>query len=239
MLSACIFGVLLTYPGSAVAEAIDSTLLRRTVGGVAMGLTAIGIIRSPLGQRSGAHLNPAVTTAFWLVGKVRTVDALGYIASQFIGAVAGMYVADVILGMPLRHAAVEYVVTRPGVDGTNVALFAEALISFVMMAAVLFVSNTRSLSRYTPYVAGILIAIFITFESPYSGMSMNPARTLGSAVVALNWTALWVYFVAPVPAMAIAAVAYRSRAGNRRVYCAKLDHHNKQRCIFNCRFGDM
>jgi aquaporin Z len=204
-----------------------------------MGLTAISIITSPLGQRSGAHINPAVTTAFWLLGKVRTPDAIAYIVAQFTGGIAGVFLADLILGMPLRHAAVNYVLTVPGVHGPNAALVAEAAISFLMMTTVLVVSNTRAVSRFTPIAAGLLVATFITFESPLSGMSMNPARSLGSAAIASDWTALWVYFAAPIPAMALAAVLYRRFAGSRNVFCAKLDHHNNKRCIFNCRFGEM
>src|SRR5436309_52490 len=79
MLSACIFGVLLGHPGSIVNQAIEDPFLRRALAGIAMGLTAICIIRSPLGRRSGAHINPAVTTSSWLLGKVRTPDAIGYV----------------------------------------------------------------------------------------------------------------------------------------------------------------
>ena len=125
MLSACIFGVLLNHPGSSVNQTIENPLLRRVLGGVAMGLTAICIFRSPFGQRSGAHINPAVTTSFWLLGKIRTPDAIGYVVSQFAGAVAGVIVADLILGMPLRHAAVNYSVTLRWTGGPWVALAAE------------------------------------------------------------------------------------------------------------------
>lgn len=66
-------------------------------------------------------------------------------------------------------------------------------------------------------------------------MSMNPARTFGSAAVASFWTGIWIYFTAPVLAMQLAAELYvRSR---RIVFCAKFHHHNSSRCIFNCRFN--
>jgi aquaporin Z len=239
MLSACLFGVLLGHPSSIVNQVIEDGFLRRTLAGIAMGLTAICIIRSPIGQRSGAHMNPAVTIAYWWLGKIRTPDAVGYVVAQFAGGVAGVYLGDLILGTPLRHAAVNYVVTVPGSAGPLMAFEAEALISFLMMSTVLLVSNSRSLSRLTPIFAGLLVATFITFESPLSGMSMNPARTVGSAAAASDWTALWVYFAAPIPAMALAAVLYKALLGTRQVFCAKLDHNNDKRCIFNCRFGDM
>ena len=102
------------------------------------------------------------------------------------------------------------------------------------MLTVLTVSNTPKLARWTGVFAGALVASYITFEAPLSGMSMNPAPTLGSAVAASLWTGLWVYFTAPVLAMLLAAEVH-VRSG-RAVYCAKLHHHNGARCIFNCDF---
>ncbi len=122
-------------------------------------------------------------------------------------------------------------------QGTGVAFAAEFAISFVLMLTVLNVSDRPRLSRYTPFFAAMLVATFITFEAPFSGMSMNPARTFGSAFVGQIWTALWIYFTAPVLAMLCAAFVYR-RTG-RVVYCAKLHHHNGARCIFNCAFRQL
>jgi aquaporin Z len=239
MFSACVFGVLLQHPASTINHAIESPVLRRAAMGLAMGLTAVTIIRSSLGQRSGAHMNPAVTLSFLMLGKVRGIDAVCYVVSQFIGGIIGVAVADFLIGLPLRHMAVNYVVTQPGTTGLAVAFIAEVLISFFMMGIILATSNHRVLSRSTPLAAGFLIANFITWESPYSGMSMNPARTFGSAFSASDWTAIWVYFTAPVIAMLAAAWVYRQVRGNANIYCAKLHHHNNKRCIFFCRYGAM
>ncbi len=111
------------------------------------------------------------------------------------------------------------------------------VIAFILMTTVLLVSNTPSLARFTGIFAGCLVATYITFEAPLSGMSMNPARTFGSAFVGHLWTALWIYFLAPVLAMQLAATVYLW--GKRPVYCAKFHHHNTQRCIFNCRFAEL
>ena len=77
MLSACAFGVLLT-------NVIADDFVRRAAGGIAMGLTAIAIICSPFGKRSGAHMNPSVTLAFWSLGKIANWDAVFYIAARLI-----------------------------------------------------------------------------------------------------------------------------------------------------------
>lgn len=239
MFSACAFTVLLEHPGSPMNQAIDSALLRRALMGLAMGATAIAIITSPFGQRSGAHMNPAVTLTFLSLGKIAWRDALFYVAAQFTGGIAGVILAEQLIGFPLGHSAVNYAITKPGPDGVLRAFAAETLISGLLMTAVLILSNHRRMARYTPYAAGSLVALYITFEAPLSGMSMNPARTLGSAVSANSYPALWVYFTAPVLAMVAAGCLYRFFNGARAVYCAKLDHNNNQRCIFRCRHHEM
>lgn len=102
------------------------------------------------------------------------------------------------------------------------------------MLMVLLVSNSPSRGRYTGLFAGVLIATYITLEAPLSGMSMNPARTLASALPAQNWEAMWVYFTAPLVGMLLAAEAFVRWMGDRAVRCAKLDHHSHKRCIFRC-----
>jgi aquaporin Z len=105
------------------------------------------------------------------------------------------------------------------------------------MSVVLTVSNTKRLGRWTGIFAGALVAIYITIESPISGMSMNPARTFGSAVGAQIWMSLWIYFVAPPTGMLLAAEVYRRLYVGAAISCAKLHHHNNQRCIFRCNFA--
>ena len=202
-----------------------------------MGGTAIALVFSPLGKRSGAHFNPAVTLTFWRLGKIKNWDALFYILAQFIGGIAGVFLVSLFARMALSHPAVNYVATLPGSRGVGVAFLAEFVIAFILMSVVLRVSNTPHLARFTGLFAGALVAIYITFEAPLSGMSMNPARTFGSAFAGHLWTGLWIYFIAPVLAMQLAASLYLRRDGI--VCCAKLHHHNSYRCIFNCRFRDL
>jgi aquaporin Z len=240
MISACIFTVLLEHPNSPVHQALQALpVVRRVLMGIVMGCTAIGIIRSAWGQRSGAHMNPAITLSYLSLGKVAPADALFYIVCQFVGGISGVLLAGALIGMPLQDTAVNYAVTVPGPKGAAVAFAAEFVISLLMMTMVLWTSNSRRLARYTPYFAGALVASFIALEAPFSGMSMNPARTLASAFSADEWSALWIYFTAPPAAMLLATFLYRLIRGADRVFCAKFDHLNRQRCIFNCRFGDL
>ena len=184
MLSACLFVTLLEHPSSPLRQTVTDPFLRRIPVGLAMGLTAVGLIYSPWGQRSGAHLNPSVTLTFWRLGKVTSWDAFFYVTAQFVGAIVGVGVAATMLDAWLAHPAVIYAATVPGVGGVGVAFVAEFLISFLLMTVVLTVSNRPGLNRFTGLCAGALVASYIVFEAPLSGMSMNAARTVGSAVYA-------------------------------------------------------
>ena len=237
MVSACAFGILFEYPGSRVHQALPDPFLRRVLIGLAMGGTAVALIFSPMGKRSGAHMNPAITLTFLRLGKAVPWDAFFYGAAQFAGGVAGVLLVSAVTREMLSHPAVNYVATLPGPLGVRAAFLAEVLISFLLMIVILLVSNTRTLNRYTGLFAGLLVAAYITFEAPISGMSMNPARTFGSAFWAHTWTALWIYFTAPVIGMLLAAELYVRLMGSQRVFCAKLHHHNGQRCIFRCNYA--
>jgi aquaporin Z len=237
MISAAVFTILLWHPSSPVLNVVPNAFVRRMLTGMAMGGTAIALVFSPLGKRSGAHFNPAVTLAFWRLGKVKNWDAVFYIIAQFIGGVSGVLLVSLFAQMALADPAVNYVATLPGPRGMGIAFIAEVVIAFILMSVVLRVSNRPRLARYTGLFAGALVAIYITLEAPFSGMSMNPARTFSSAFVGHLWTGLWIYFTAPVLAMQLAAIVYLR--GDGVVYCAKYHHHNNQRCIFNCRFGDL
>lgn len=240
MVSAGLFGVILFHPASAMVQALPDPLPRRLLMGLAMGLTAIGIIYSPWGRQSGAHLNPAVTLTFTALGKVAPWDALFYILAQFVGGTTGVYLALALLGERFALPPISYVATMPGEYGPWTAFAAEAVITFILMTVVLTTSNIRKTSRYTGLFAGCLVATYITIEAPISGMSMNPARSFASAFPGGLWDNLWIYFTAPPVGMLAAAGFYRGILKGHEVYCAKLNHHTSRRCIFlGCRFGDL
>jgi len=232
MVSACVFGALYEFPQSPVHQAITSAFLRRVLMGVSMGLTAIAIIYSRWGKQSGAHINPSVTITFLRLGKIKLWDAVFYIAAQFTGAALGVFLVAQFLGRQVSDPAVRYVVTTPGPRGPWVALLAEFIIAAGMMSAVLYFSNHHRLAGYTGLFAGLLVATYITIEAPFSGMSMNPARTFGSALPSGIWEGFWVYLIASPMGMLAASEFYLWRAGKIAVKCCKLHHNNTKRCIF-------
>ncbi|MDQ2768069.1 MAG: aquaporin [Gemmatimonadota bacterium] len=224
MISACVFGTLLWHPGSPAHAHVPDGLARRALMGAAMGATLIALAYSPWGKRSGAHMNPAFTLTFLRLGRIAPHDAAWYVAAQFAGGVIGVVIARALTGGALGHPAVHYVSTVPGMLGRALAFAAEVAISGILMLTVLTVSSSHRWKRYTGVLAALLVAFYIAFESPISGMSMNPARTLGSAVVAHEWTALWIYFTAPLLGMLAAGEWVRHRKGVASLPCGKIVH---------------
>jgi aquaporin Z len=219
-------------PTSPIYQAIADPLLRRLLIGIIVGMTAISIIYSPWGKRSGAHLNPAVTLTFWRLKKLRTIDAVFYILSQCLGGILGIWIAGLLLGKTIADPAIKYIVTVPGVAGELTAFGAEFLISLGLMTLVLQVSNRPHLSQLTGVFSGILVTTYITLEAPLSGMSMNPARSLASALPAGIWHGFWIYCIAPPLGMLLAAEIYfHNGKKTKSQICCKLCPNNTTDCI--------
>ncbi|MCG8368673.1 MAG: aquaporin [Pseudanabaenales cyanobacterium] len=232
MVSAGLFATLLYAPTSPIPQLLPSDFLRGVLMGMAMGGTAIAIIYSPWGKRSGAHINPAVTLTFFRLGKLAAWDAFFYVLAQFVGGLIGVLLVSQVLGAPFKNVPVNYVVTAPGQWGVLPALAAEFLLAFGLMLMVLFTSNHSRLSQFTGLFAGLMVASYIAFEAPISGMSINPARTFASALPAQVWTAFWIYYFAPPLAMLLAAEVYlRVSKRSTRSLCGKLCPNRETPCI--------
>jgi aquaporin Z len=232
MVSACTFGILLEHPASPIRQSIPNPLARRALIGIAMGITAVALIYSPIGLRSGAHMNPAVTLSFLRLKRIKPHAAAGYITAQFMGGAVATFIVSLTAGVWLRDPRVNVVATVPGIHGLVVAWLAEFLIAFVMMNVVLMINRNPRLARFTGVIAGLLVATYITFEAPLSGMSLNPARTFASAIVGQIWTAIWIYFTAPVAGMLSAVELQRALRGSAGGLCGKFSHSD--RCVFKC-----
>lgn len=237
MLSAVVFATVMEHPSSPVRAAIDTPLYRRIPMGLAMGLTAIGIIYSPWGKRSGAHINPAVTLTFYRLGKMTRWDAILYVLAQCVGGLVGVGLPALCIGNYMAHPSVNYVVTVPGDSGVGVAFMAEFAIAFILMGVLLMAMNHDRLAPLTGLFAGLLVAAYVVVEAPFSGFGMNPARTFASALPAWQWTGFWLYMIAPPAGMLLAAELYVRIKGFGAVICAKLHHRNPTRCIFHCGYA--
>lgn len=233
MVSAGVFGTLLESPSMRLHAAIPSPFVRRVLMGVAMGLTAIGLVYSPWGRRSGSHINPAFTTTMFRLGRVRGPVAIAYVLGQFVGGLAGVYLVGALFGRAFFDPPVGGVATLPGPMGVAVAFLAELAISFALVSTVLALERRPRLAPYTGFFVGTLVCLYITFEAPLSGMSMNPARTVASALPTATWHGVWIYFTAPLGGMLLAAEVHLRQLRAARapqVGCAKLFH--RLPCLF-------
>jgi aquaporin Z len=238
-LSTCICGTLIYGDKSPLTSLGVSQTVKSMLMGTAIAITTFLIIRSPFGRRSGAHFNPSVTLTFLWLGRIHRLDAFWYIAGHFSGAVAGVLAARQILGLRLSDPSVRYMVTLPGTYGSPVAFLGEFLLAGVLMSTVLYASNHRLLTRFTPALVALLTIFYFLLSSSISGFSVNPARSFSSALFAWIWHGIWIYFAGPCLGMLTAAAVYIRRMGSDHVYCAKVFHDMRSPCPFPCHFERM
>jgi aquaporin Z len=207
MVSACFFsGLFFGKNGYFVPYLTNPEQFALT--GLMMGLTALFIFYSPLTSPSGSHINPAVTLAFFRLGKINRWDALFYMIFQFIGGTLTVFLMGAWMGENLTASPLHYVVTVPGKYGVVPAAVAELIIAFIMMGMVLFTSDDPVFKRYTRIFSGVLVSLNVFFAGPVSGFGMNPARSFASALPANIWTAFWIYIFMPVAGMLGATEVY-------------------------------
>jgi aquaporin Z len=231
MISAGLVATVLEYPHSALHETLTLPAVRHVIAGLLMGGTAVVLIYSPWGKRSGDHMNPAVTLTYYLLGRVRGWDALFFVIAQTLGGTIGIIALAAVVGSPFRGAPVNYAATMPGSAGPLAAFLAEWLISAILMGVILIFSGNAKLAPRTGIAAGVLIASYVSLESPLSGMSMNPARSFASAAPGSNWEHFWIYLIAPPLGMLTAGRIFVMRMGHSRVACAMLSHSDSVPCI--------
>jgi aquaporin Z len=232
-ISAGTITTLIESPVFPIYQMLPEANLRRMAIAIAMGLTAIAIIYSPWGKRSGAHINPAVTLTFFRLGKITSQDALFYIIAQFIGGLSGIYIVAYLFPIAFTEPPINYIVTVPGKYGTAIAALAEFSLAFILMLTILSISNNQRFSQFTGLIAGLLVTIYITLEAPISGMSINPARTFASALPANIWTDFWLYYFGPSLGMLFAAEIYIRYFKTSKTICGKLCPNQEKKCLFH------
>lgn len=194
--------------------------------GAVFGVLAATVAVSPLGRRSGAHLNPAVTLGFFLQGHVHRHDVAGYMAAQVLGAFGAAVIFIIALGG--WAGEVNDAVTQPAAYiGPAAAIGIEAGLTGCLLFVIFNLLSSARTARWIPAVVIALLALLILAGAPYTGASMNPARSLGPAAVGDTWRLLWVYFIGPPLGAGAAAVAFRAFVPARRTLTAKLFHDER------------
>lgn len=207
---------------SPVAPHLASSSARLLLTGLLFAGTGSLVALSPLGRRSGAHLNPAVTVAFWTQRKVHPHDLAGYVTAQILGAITSVALLRLAWG---RTALTLHLgATQPGSGFSALdAAGLECVMTASLVLMIFFMTSSRRTARWTPLGNWLLVASLVWQGAPYTGTSLNPARSLAPALLAPETQHLWVYLAGPVTGALLAALVFAAfRTTN--TLTAKLFH---------------
>jgi MIP family channel proteins len=198
------FALVFAGCGAIVANATNDGALGAVGVSLTFGLIVMAMIYAT-GHLSGAHINPAVTIAFTLTRHFPAREAVAYIAAQVVGAIAAALVLLAVWpDQPAQLGA-----TIPSVAVGSAFVYETILTAFLMFVIVAVATDTRAVGAAAAIAIGGTVGLDALFGGPVTGASMNPARSLGPALAAGEWTDLWIYLTAPLLGAAIGAVAYQ------------------------------
>lgn len=211
--------------GSPMARLIPELKIRQAITGFLFGGTGALISLTHVGKESGAHLNPVVTLSFGLFRKIDVRTTFIYILAQLTGAVLGAM--PLLLWGPLGKS-ISFGATMPGRGYTQQdALMGEIIVTFMFISLLIVFISFRFMRPYTPLLSPVFFAIMVPLEADVSGISTNPARSFGPAVISGHWDSWWIYVAGPVTGAVIACLLLSRMA--RRITVAKLYHFDSDR----------
>jgi aquaporin Z len=175
--------------------------------GLAFGIGLIAAAYA-IGPISGAHLNPAVTLGFWALGRVPTRDVTGYLTAQLAGGLAGALVAQALLPHPVTES-IGGAVTHPSVS-PPAAVALEAAMTALLLGVVFAFASSERRARWTPLAIVPVLTAIIWLGSPWTGASLNPARSEGPAIAFGDLADLWIYLAAPAAAALLLGRLWRA-----------------------------
>jgi len=183
-------------------EALDGGTGGVVLAGLAHGLILVALIYG-IGAVSGCHINPAVTIALTAIGKFPLRSAPGYIVSQLGGAIVGALLHALVRAEGATH----YGLPLPGADvGAGQALVLEAVLTFFLVSVIIGAAVSGQATKGLHGLAiGLTLAASWLVGGALTGAALNPARSFGPAIVALNFDSIWVYWVGPIVGALVAA----------------------------------
>jgi MIP family channel proteins len=205
------FALVFAGPGAAVIDAYTHGGVTPVGVGLTFGLI-VGVMIYSIGHISGAHINPAVTLAFTVTRHFPLRDVPGYLLAQLGGAATASLLTKALYGNTAHLGA-----TLPS-HGAGQALVLEMALTFFLMFVIMAVAtDVRAVGEAAALAIGGYVALAATFAGPIAGASMNPARSLGPALISNDWSAWWVYWVGPIVGALLGALAYQFvRSGEKR-----------------------
>ena len=214
--------------GSPVAPIIPSIRIRQMITGFLFGCIGASIAVSPIGKVSGAHINPVVTLAFRIMGKLNLRTTLAYIIVQLAGAVLG---SAPLLIWGSMGKSISFGATLPGQGySTLTVLMGEVVTTFALIAGLCVFLGFRRMRPFTPLMIPFLYAVMVPLEASISGTSTNPARTFGPAIISGQWQGWWIYWVGPLIGMLAGILSCSFLA--KRIEVAKIYHFESDKRRF-------
>ena len=223
----------MTLPQKLVAEFIGTFILifvgagsicadqaLRAAGGAGVGLLGIAVAHglaysiavTAIGHISGGHINPAVTIGFWVTKKLGTIEALAYWVAQLAGGIAAAYLLRTLIAEDIWRAV--WLGTPLLARDYSVAngIILEAVMTFFLVFVFFATAADErgAFGKIAGFAIGLTVAMDILVGGPFTGASMNPARSLGPALAARAWTHHGVYWVGPLLGGALAGALYNS-----------------------------
>jgi aquaporin NIP len=204
------FALVAIGPGAAMVAARTQAFGHTGVA-LAFGL-AITIVVASTGHLSGAHINPAVTIGFWSITRFAAAEVIPYVFAQCIGAIAASAFLGWVLGPVGGFGAT--IPSLPLAQSFAVEMAYSGFLAFVIMG----VATEESVpAAIAPFAIGATVFAGALVTGPLTGGSFNPARSFGPALLSGNWTAHWLYWLAPVSGMVAGMQAYRFVRSDRLV----------------------
>lgn len=207
----CVVGVVVALfaPASPLVSLVPSQAIRLFITGLALGGAGWAVAVSPPGRLSGAHVNPAISVGFFILGKMDIQDAAGYVVSQMAGAIVGAEAGRFAVGRWAAQVNGAALTPSPSVS-TGWAFLAEVAATFALAFLIYTFVSHRSLVHWTPAMVTVAVGILVWLDGNISGCGMNPARWFGCAFAAGYWRLYWVYVLGPLAGSVAAASLRRS-----------------------------